>query len=187
MRDQILNIAIQQMKSGGYENLNFATIAAGLGITRANIHHHFKNKEGLGIAATENYIHNEKTAIDAIFQKHDGDIRTILKMLEDHLIEIVTISGSTNSCILSQLIHDSEAPEVLRKLALERSQEEQILIKNQIEKAKKSGMLENAIDAERLSFRVMATMFGITQMALVQPDKSKLVKGIRGSLVSILG
>ncbi len=109
MKERILDIAIQQMRSGGYDNLNFANIAAELGTSRANLHHHFKNKEGLGIAATESYIQNEKTFMYGIMQEHDGDIRTILIKLEDHLIEVLSNSGSTNACILSQLTHDSEA------------------------------------------------------------------------------
>ena len=186
MREKILDIAIRQMKSGGYENLNFANIAAEVGASRANIHHHFKNKEGLGIAATESYIQGAKSTMDSLLQKHEGDIKTILKMLEEHLIEIVTQSGSTNSCIISQLVHDSEAPETLRKLAIDQSREEEALIEAQIIKAKSNGTLDKAVNEKNLAFRVMATMFGITQMALIEQNRGNLVKKIRGALVSLL-
>lgn len=186
MREKILDIAIRQMKSGGYENLNFANIAAEIGTSRANIHHHFKNKEGLGFAATESYIQGEKGTMDSILQKHEGDIKTILKMLEEHLIEIVIHSGSSNSCILSQLVHDSEAPEALRKLAIDRSREEEALIEAQIIKSKSNGTLDSAVNEKILAFRVMATMFGITQMALIEPNRGNFAKKIRGALVSLL-
>ena len=39
MKDEILKLAQQQMKEGGYENLNFAKIAEDLSTTRANLHH----------------------------------------------------------------------------------------------------------------------------------------------------
>ena len=55
VRDEIINLAVDQLKAGGYKALNFAVIAEQLDTTRANLHHHFKNKEGLGIEATKAY------------------------------------------------------------------------------------------------------------------------------------
>ena len=46
MRAEILKIAEDQMKAGGYEQLNFAVIANDLKTTRANLHYHFKNRDG---------------------------------------------------------------------------------------------------------------------------------------------
>lgn len=187
MKERILDIAIQQMKSGGYKNLNFANIAAELDTTRANLHHHFKNKEGLGIAATESYIQEQKEIMDDIIHTNDGDIATILKEIENHLIEIASESGSSSACICSQLIHESGVPENLKQLALSRFQAEQKDIETQIEKYKSNAPSAISNDVKTLTFKVMTTMYGIGQMALIESDKKSLVKNIRGSLVSILG
>jgi hypothetical protein len=41
MKKKIVDLAIGQMKAGGYENLSFAQIASELSTNRANVHHHY--------------------------------------------------------------------------------------------------------------------------------------------------
>ena len=53
MKNAILKRAEQQLMGGGYDKLNFATIARDLNTTRANLHYHFKNKETLAIEVTK--------------------------------------------------------------------------------------------------------------------------------------
>ena len=186
MKEQILDIAIQQMKSGGYKNLNFANIAAELNTSRANLHHHFKNKEGLAIAATETYIQKQKEIMDDIFLSNDGDIIKLLEYIENYLIEVVSESESCNACICSQLIHESEAPGKLRQLALNRFKEEEKDVESQVKISKEAGTLNDSIDVKKRTFSIVAAMHGIGQMALIESDKTKLIKNIKGSLVSIL-
>ncbi len=90
MKDQILNIAVKQMKDGGYHNLNFANIASELKTTRANLHHHFKNKEGLALAATESYIQEHTAIVDEIIRTNEGDIKAILEKYENYYIEVLS-------------------------------------------------------------------------------------------------
>lgn len=187
MKEKIVKIAIKQLSEGGYDNLNFRDIAEELGVTRANLHHHFKNKEGLGIAATEAYIELERTEMNSAIQKHDGDIKSILRHLEDHLIAVFTSHDALyTSCLLSQLIHDKFAPAPMRALAIKRIEEETKTIENQIKKAKQTGNLQTTRDEKHLSFQIMATMFGIAKLALIKTSNSKLKQSIKGSLVTLV-
>lgn len=186
MKEKILGIAIRQMKSGGYAHLNFAHIAEELNTTRANLHHHYKNKEGLAVAATERYIQDETATMDEIIRSNDGDIFSILAEIENYIMDFVSRSESCNACICSQLIYESQAPDSLRQLARDRVNAELEDFADQIEKAIKSGTLPESTDVEVLAFRIVATYSGIGQMALVETDKQKLARNVKGALVSIL-
>ena len=186
MKEKILDIAIKQMRSGGYENLNFAEIAEELGTSRANLHHHFKNKEGLATAATEIYINQYTKVLDKLIDSNDGNIHQILRGLEDHLSEFFIGDSTCSGCILSQLLNDHEAPANLRQLALYRLKAELKAIRDQIEKSKINGTLINSEDSERLSFRIMAMMLGIPQMAQLGVNLDQIRANIKGSLVSMI-
>ena len=186
MKEKILDIAIQQMKSGGYRNLSFAAIATELRTSRANLHYHFKNKEGLALAATERYIREEGAALDAIFRVHDGDIVAILGKIEDYLIQFSLTNDTFSACICSQLLHESEVPEKLRQLALRRFWEEGRTLQEQIEKCKQNGSLEKFRDVESLTFRILAAMHGVGQIALIEQDRALFAKQVKGVLVSLV-
>jgi AcrR family transcriptional regulator len=186
MKDQIIQIAMQQMKAGGYAKLNFADIAAELNVSRANLHHHFKNKIGLGLATTEVYLDNEKTEVEGVLAAHRGDISATLKGLEDIFIRELCESPKAAGCLMGQLIHDVEAPEVMRSLALERCKEEEESFYRHIILSQENNTLDHTIDAKALAFRLITTMFGISQMALTKPNKQELASQIRGALLSLI-
>lgn len=186
MKERILTIAIRQMRRGGYENLNFADVAEELGTSRANLHHHFKNKIGLATAATQAYIQEQREYLDEIIHTKDGDLPGFLAELEDHLAEMVGSGSSSNGCILSQLLNDREAPPGLRQLALDRLHVEVAAIQTQVEKAKANGTLSSAADAESQALRIMSMMLGIAQMSLIGADLAKVRSSIEGALVAIV-
>lgn len=186
MKDEILKIAIQQMRSGGYENLNFAHIAAELGTSRANLHHHFKNKEGLGIAATAQYIEYDRAFKQAILSANHHSFKTMLTALEHQMAAFLANNKVGDSCILSQLVHDGEAPESLRRLAIDRYKEEESVLLKYIVDAQKRGEVADSKDPQKLAFQLMSALFGIIQMGLVKSDKSEFVSGVEGLLTAYL-
>lgn len=187
MKEEIIIAAIRQLRLGGYENLSFAAIADELGTTRANLHHHFKNKEGLAAAAVEQYIANDKRMIDGILSAHVGDLRGLLKALEDHILFIVLGLPEETGCLGSQLIRDSAAPERLRRMAIKRFQDESNDIAREVaEHFRARGVLKDADTAEAIAFRVSAMFHGLNLMGLIEPDKQSLAQKIHGSLTSLL-
>lgn len=186
MKEQILELAVRQMKRGGYENLNFADIAAELGTSRANLHHHFKNKEGLGLAATETYIQEQREALDRIIAENQEDIFGLLTAIENHLAEVIVEAAIGDGCIMSQLLDDREAPAHLRQLVLDRLQEEEKAIEAEISKAKKNGSVKHPDSAKVLSWRIMSAMLGVSQMAVLDPSRTRVSQGIKGVLVALV-
>ncbi|MEM6581707.1 MAG: TetR/AcrR family transcriptional regulator [Pseudomonadota bacterium] len=187
MRDKIISLAVEQLRAGGYKAVNFAVIADRLDTTRANLHHHFKNKEGLGIEATKAYLRDEEAAIEHILGQNEDDLHGFLKGLELHLIELVTTSVVQNPCVMSQILNDVEAPESLRKLVLVRCEEEQKTIEQQFSKARGKVALPEDRSDESLSYAVMATMFGIMQMGYASSDPNVMASYIEGAITSIAG
>lgn len=55
LRDEILDIAMKLFTLNGFRGVSFSDIAQRLDTTTANIHYHFKNKQGLAYAAVDNY------------------------------------------------------------------------------------------------------------------------------------
>ena len=52
-RDRIVEHADRLFYEGGYDHTSFATIAAEVGISRGNFHHHFKTKDDILVAVIE--------------------------------------------------------------------------------------------------------------------------------------
>jgi TetR/AcrR family transcriptional repressor of nem operon len=186
MKEQIIDIAIRQLRLGGYDNLNFAAIAEELGTTRANLHHHFKNKEGLGKAAVEQYIKEDKSQIDAILSDNHDDIQSFLKALEQHMIDIILGEPEHTACIGSQFVRDSVAPQALRKLVVNRFREEAADITAKVESLLKSrDQISGERDAAFMAFQVVTSLHGLEMMGLVEPDKQAFARRIRGTLTSL--
>ena len=174
------------MRSGGYDNLNFADIAGELNTTRANLHHHFKNKEGLATAATKAYMSEYKENLDELIRNNDGEIVAILTGIENHLVNMFANDSTSSGCIVSQLLNDREAPSGVRQIALDLLQKEVKILSAQLEKAKTNGILNGSAEIEKLSYRIMSMMLGIPQMALLEQDFTKTRKSINGALVSLI-
>lgn len=49
-KEQIVALALELLKSKGFENFSYQDLAKDLGISKASIHHHFPKKTDLGVA-----------------------------------------------------------------------------------------------------------------------------------------
>lgn len=185
MRDEIINIAVHEMKNGGYEHLNFADIAKKVGTSRANIHYHFKNKEGLAKIATEKHISEFMNFMNSIILSCDGDIVQIVKGIENYFIDSIILKDSRSSCVCSQIIKNSESPAFLRELAIDYFKRIQIKLESQIKKSIKNKVVVKNTTDKKLSFRLMTALHGLGQMDLVFEDKNYIVKQLKGTLTSI--
>ena len=126
-RDKILDIAIRLIRTGGYEALNFGTIAEELSITRANIHHHFKNKENLAIQALNRYgarleerfamlkenqswtpeeVSHEATGYYERLLEHPGNFPAAMAAVHDGMWDRLSETNYGGFCVAVQLISD---------------------------------------------------------------------------------
>ena len=119
MKQQILEIAKNQMKAGGYSDLNFAQIADALSTTRANLHHHFKHKAGLGLAATQSCISSTLEFITALAEKNAGNFPGYITDIEEIVIASIEREGRQGDCICSQIVREEDVPSDLLSLSHE--------------------------------------------------------------------
>jgi TetR/AcrR family transcriptional regulator, transcriptional repressor for nem operon len=71
MRDQIKELALELLIKYGYRGVSFGDLAEALKTTRANIHYHFGNKEGLVEQVLEEYVDVTSTQLHSIWTKSD--------------------------------------------------------------------------------------------------------------------
>ena len=186
MKQEIIDLAIDQLRLGGYDTLSFAAIASSLNTTRANLHHHFKNKEGLALAALSHYVETEKRELDKVFEQYDGDLRGALGAIEERMVHLSALAREKTACVCTQIVRDSVAPSQLREIALERFREEGRELGRQVSKFCEGAGNTEDLDTTSLTFRILSTMHGIDMMGLIEPNKEALAPRIRGSLTGLL-
>ena len=120
LKEQIVEEAARQIISGGYEELNFGTIASELGTTRANIHHHFSNKENLAREVLTQNADRVKERIQSFLSETRGSVLPLFERLESMLWETFKENHSEGGCTCAPLLVSGvKVPESLRKLAAE--------------------------------------------------------------------
>ena len=110
--------AVRQVIRGGYEELNFGTIASELGTTRANIHHHFANKENLAREVVARHTNQMKERIQGFLAETGGSVVPLFERLEGMLWESFKDNNMEGGCACAPILVSGErVPESLSKLA----------------------------------------------------------------------
>ncbi len=186
MKGKILKLAQEQMKKGGYSNLSFTDIADELSTTRANLHHHFKNKEGLAVAATGDYIEKSEQVMSELFENYRGDFAGFIKELDALIYEDVLLKGRDGSCICEQLVREPKIPGNLLDLAKTRFEGIRTSMEKNIQESQENGKIKRSIAASDLSYLTMSLMFGLSQFAMINDGNPEFLKDIKGSLIKFV-
>ena len=180
MRELILDEADQQLRLGGFAELNFASIADALEITRANIHYHFGSKAELALAATERYTDESLQSMRGILDSYPRDLPTALVAIESAIIERVKSRGARQTCICSQLIRDSTAPAELRDHARSFFEAKHEMLRAATTESVDAEVLKEDVDVERFTTMAMAMLMGLDQQAMVADDPLAFAARARG-------
>jgi AcrR family transcriptional regulator len=176
MRDKILELAQEQMKCGGYNQLNFANIAKELGTTRANLHYHFKNKESLAIEVTKRFMADQEADFAKAAAQFPGNFPKLLEAMEEDLWNHHKCHGRVGSCVCAQIIRHPDAPDSLLELAEGHFDKFRVVALEQVKHSIESGVLRDDIDAESVAAEACCMMIGLSEMALmIPPDHHKKV------------
>jgi TetR/AcrR family transcriptional repressor of nem operon len=87
-KEQLLQIAEDMVREGGYNNVSFRTLADAAGIKSASVHYHFPTKEDLGAALAERYTDNFLTKLgkpEAIVSAGKDPIESYIQMFRNAL------------------------------------------------------------------------------------------------------
>ncbi len=183
MREEILKIAQEQMKAGGYSHLSFGAIASELSTTRANLHYHFKNKETLAIEVTKRFVADQEADILKAAAQFPGDFPKLIAAMEAWLWSHRESNGAVGSCVCEQIIRQPEVPESLLNLAKRHFNVFRSIIVEQVIESQKAGTLCPKTDPKQISREAGCIMFGLGQMSLFLEDEAE-VDQVKGTLIA---
>ncbi len=163
---------------GGYDKLNFATIASELKTTRANIHYHFKNKESLGIEVTRRYSERHREEFRALCLSYEQDFCGLFAAIDNAFW-----LDESAAAMCNMLAADPEIPETILALTKKQYQDIECLIVNTIQHAVDSRQIRGDIDVVREAARVHALMMGVLSAAQHMPDLAQAKQHLNGLLI----
>lgn len=178
MREEILKIAEDQMKAGGFDHLNFGAISTQLGTTRANLHYHFKNKETLAIEVTKRFIADQEADLFKTVAQFPGNFPGLIVAMEEWLWGHRENNGAVGSCVCEQIIRQPEVPEALLNLAKKHFGVFRGLLIEHVIESQEQGTVTKEVDAKQIAIEAGCIMFGLGQMSLFLEDQElPVVKG----------
>jgi len=147
---------------GGYDKLNFATIAEKLDITRANIHYHFKNKETLAVEVTKLYGREKCNDFSNLRKSYTGDFFGFIETVDNSLWHEMADEDDSGVGFFALLALDPEIPTTLLNLTQKIYYEvDQILIEA-LQDAVDSKEIRENIDVKREAMRGHVLMIGMS-------------------------
>ena len=192
-RDKILDIAIRLIRTGGYEALNFGTIAEELSITRANIHHHFKNKENLAIQALNRYgarleerfvmlkenkswtpeeVSHEATGYYERLLEHPGNFPAAMAAVHDGMWDRLSETNYGGFCAAVQLISDqSWIPKEVSHEATGFYERLLDISTQLIEESQEAGTVRKDRPAGDIAREALSIHLGVGLMAMTLPNE----------------
>ncbi len=159
---RIVALAVYQLKSGGYEELHFGTIASALGVTRANIHHHFVSKKNLAQVALEEFIEDRLCRFQAMIDRYPNDFPSALDSIGEYLQKLYSDHPGEGLCACSALLlNNTGVPPSLKKASADYFKELSALFQGAIVRSQKAGTVQESVNAEELAWECVLLMMGI--------------------------
>ncbi len=161
-RAQIVALAVYQLKSGGYEELHFGAIASALGVTRANIHHHFSSKTNLAQVAIEEFIEDRLCLLRAMIDRYPSDFPSALDSIGEYLQKLYSDHPGEGLCACSALLlNNTDVPPSLKEVSRDYFKELSALFQGAIVRSQKAGTVQESVNAEELAWECVLLMMGI--------------------------
>ena len=185
-RARALAIAQDQLRDGGYDALNFVPIAAELGTTRTNIHHHFQSKERLALEATIDYIETSLQATRQLRLKLDPDFPAYAAQIEEHTLSALRGKHRGRACICLQLLKGDRVPDELVRVSSEFLATKLDIMTGIASSARDAGILKPCSDPAVIAARISALIYGMAQMGQWTSKPRKLADSLLGSTAAFL-
>jgi AcrR family transcriptional regulator len=171
-REKILGIALRLLRTGGYEALNFGTIADELGVTRANIHHHFRNKQNLALEAIGRYNEYLQARFGALREKYPGDFPTAMEKTHEGLWQTLEDTGYEGFCAAASLI--AEQSWIPKEVGYVATFHYELLLRiftELVEESQHAGTVREDRPAEDIAREALSIHLGVAQMAMSLPSE----------------
>jgi TetR/AcrR family transcriptional regulator, transcriptional repressor for nem operon len=179
-KEQILEIAERQMKLGGYESLSFRVIAEELGISKANVHHHFKTKAALAKEVSNHYAKIHLTEIEALAQSYSPDYVAFIGALEEMFWRHSKEADNCGVCVFAQITREASAPRDLLDFAQKHFEQILGIFLSYAQLAMDAGKIRSDLTADIVAIQTGVMMNGMMAMAQGMPSVEaahQLLKG----------
>ena len=171
-RTRIISLAIRQLKKGGYSELSFADIASELGVSRANIHHHFANKANLAKLALTEYIEDDLAQLQALIDQYPSDFPKVLRAIDEHFEELYSEHPEEGICACcTLLLNTADVPSPLKGLARDYFERLRALFESGIKRSQEAGTLSKSVKAADLAWECVLLGIAIIGLGTVVTDK----------------
>lgn len=170
-RARIVSLAIVQLKKGGYSELSFGEIASELGVSRANIHHHFSNKANLAKVALTKYIEDDLAQLQALIDEYPNDFPKVLRAIDKHFEELYLeypVEGICACCTL--LLNTADVPSELKALAKNYFERLCALFESGIRRSQEAGTISKSVRAADLAWECVMLGIAIIGLGTVVTD-----------------
>lgn len=179
-KDAILHLAIQQMKEGGYDALNFREIAEELEVSKANIHHHFQNKDTLAYNAVESYSLKTLKAFQAFADEADGDLLWFMKQMEEMFWTMSKEEGHCGVCVCEQIARVPHSPSALKEQSNHFSNRICEIVHEVVLKASAQGRFRPGLNPEEISLLLILLFKGKMSYAQSFPTVEEAKESVQG-------
>ena len=183
-KNSILMLAVTQLQEGGYPKLNFKDIADELGVTRANIHHHFSNKESLAQEAIKAHAAVQLEILNEMYEQ-DLPLTDALAGMETHIWQDLEETDGCGVCACSHLLSDpNNTPNSIMEYALEYFFSSNTMIEKFLERAHEKGELIEDADWKKVALELNMMFYGFIYLSRVIYDKPDVRKPFEGMIVN---
>ena len=163
-KDQIIAIAEKQLREGGYSSLNFRKIAEQMQTSKANVHHHYKNKLLLAEAVTKRYADYYLEKMDQMAQQLAPDYPAFLAAVEQMFWEMAETHNSCSVCPCSQILRDRSNPPELLETSHTHFESLLALFKTYAQKSIDAGIMNPALAADNVAIQTTVFLTGLMMM-----------------------
>jgi len=162
----ILEVAGQLFAQGGYDGVSINEIASEAGVSKANIFHHFRSKEGLYLAALNKACsHSARVLEDKPIDSADDPSDRVRNFLSSHL-EVLLERPLASRLIQRELLDGAEGngKQLAEKVFADTFEK----ITEMVRDAQAQGAIKSTVDASLLAFLMVgANVFFFENRALL--------------------
>lgn len=170
MKEEILSLAEKQMKIGGYESLSFREIAEELSISKANVHHHFKNKEALAIEVANHYASEHLQQMDEVAIALAPDYIQFLNAVSDNFWKEAFEFDNCALCVCAQLTREASIPKNLLDVAQGHFVKVIELFQKHAQISIDAGILRSDLSAHSIALQTGIIFNGVMSVAQGMPS-----------------
>ncbi|MBT5856657.1 TetR/AcrR family transcriptional regulator [bacterium] len=182
MKQRIIEKATSQLLSGGYDALNFSEIAKDLDITRANIHHHFTNKEGLALDVLSIYEMRHAEFMTSLAIANPDNFPNFIAAMEQAMIQMITESNGKCICMCTQIVGEANIPDQIKLTVQGYFDRATTLFEELIIASQKKGTLTKDIKPKTLALMTHTFLIGIIRTVIIGTNNTDYMKALPGML-----